>query len=659
MLNRPGRISPAILVPLVMVSSAALTGCGEERLSDDAYGFIDLAPFFYDGASPSNPTSALPRDIRPHMGWMNDARAEYYDFGLVGTVRKRTSTSTPDYAVVHPMYFFFDSQRRPLFSRPIYEKRTGLWHMRGGKKVLDPNPADAKDRQGNYVDRNQVYSIRTRRELVDPLRKISDYQRPIIDRLHNNSDYSGLWEIWEVTAPDGYEPDAIKSWETLEKGVSAGEFGLRRTQKVINCPVLDDRMYVQPTAMWYGIPRPRIEIWYRTKQGSCFLANGWETLGDANGVPYRANSDSSRVDTFDVIRFSIGEGTGKRTTVIAPVGKLWQPRVRVEGQDPSRSAVDIRYVGDFLSDATPRRTHGDPPGYRPIRWMWDIVVPQDPPYEPGTFKRADVIDPAQLTARSGPFTRNFPLIGVAVSCNSDKECEGLAAAPGIPLECNKSPSIEIAVGEPQPGKTVESLMRDREGGPRCDVPAVRFGEFCSPGIGRCALDVKGLPDEKPQFMGRPLAGVLPGYSCHPNPTGYCYFRCDGDQSNASSSMRAMEVDITYEGPDGRKRTDKARLSFDSRCGNIPGYACLTPSGTPAPPTKMRVCMRTCSSSNPEKFNQILCQLDVNVGVNEKVTEDDNIQRGMTCSNRGLSGSTGCQWDPAYEPRDPKLNFVPQ
>jgi len=43
-------------------------------------------------------------------------------------------------------------------------------------------------------------------------------------------------------------------------------------------------------------------------------------------------------------------------------------------------------------------------------------------------------------------------------------------------------------------------------------------------------------------------------------------------------------------------------------------------------------------------------------INEKVNGD--FQKGMTCSTRGINGAAGCQWDPAFEPRDPGLNFIP-
>src|SRR6185436_9139287 len=164
--------------------------------------------------------------------------------------------------------------------------------MRGGQAVLNPNPA-------NNAPKNVPYSVRTRNVL-------GDFQRPIVDRLQHNTDYSGLWEIWEVTAPDGYEADSIKSYATLNKGIEGGTFSVRRTKKVINCPVLDDRQYVVPSPLYYGVPHPRIEIWYRTKQGSCFLADGWQTLGDASNNLYKAGSDSKRLQVFDVISYTIG-----------------------------------------------------------------------------------------------------------------------------------------------------------------------------------------------------------------------------------------------------------------------------------------------------------------------------------------------------------------
>ena len=129
-------------------------------------------------------------------------------------------------------------------------------------------------------------------------------------------------------APGGYDVDSIKSYATLKKGLDDGSFVARRTKKVINCPVLDDRQYVTPSPLFYGIPRPRIELWYRTKQGSCFLSDGWLALADgpteqANFI--KANQDGRRLQMFDTISYTIGSGEGARTTIVAPVSKMYIP----------------------------------------------------------------------------------------------------------------------------------------------------------------------------------------------------------------------------------------------------------------------------------------------------------------------------------------------
>jgi hypothetical protein len=677
MSNRPRRMSPvALALPLTMIVSAvAVSGCGNDKLSDDAYGFIDLAPYYYDGSSAANPSAGLPREIAPTRGWLNMTRAEFYDFGLIGVTKKRTDTKLPDYASVPPMYFFFDSGGAPLFSKPVFENRTGLWHMRGGKAVLNPNPM-------NNAPKNVPYSVRTRSVL-------GDFQRPIVDRLQHNTDYSGLWEIWEVTAPDGYEPDAIKNFATLQKALDGGTFQARRTKKVINCPVLDDRQYVVPTPLFYGVPHPRIEIWYRTKQGSCFLADGMLTLADANGNLIKANHDSARLQTFDVISYTIG-GTGEsgRTLVTAPVGKMFTPDAKVATLD-SRGTVDVRYTGDNVFDGVlPRLTNADPPGYRPIRWLWDLNVPQDPPYIPASYRSTAQMDPIQMVNRltaNSPFTKNAPLIGLnqgcdlatgALTADQTRTCADLPHAPNVSLGC-----ISISVGN-----AVTGALIPEPGGNRCDIPLARFGEFCAPAIAGCTnFDPKRNPmppapapaipltpdEEAAKALNTTNSGsILGGYTCQPNTSqgGYCFLRCDVDGSAGSKTTNT--VDITYKGPDGQSKKDKADLPYDARCGNIPGYKCLNPAGTI--PNQMRVCLRQCDTGKPDTFNDEFCKYAPDlfttdpatmmptktpVTINERVT-GQNFQKGMTCSTRGLNGSAACQWDPAYEPRDPKLNFVP-
>jgi hypothetical protein len=654
MLNRPRRSLPAVLAfPMTMiVSSVLVSGCGADKLSDDAYGFIDLAPWYYDGSSAATPSAGLPKEIGTTRGWVNGARAEYYDFGLVGVTKKRSDGKLPDYASIPAMYFFFNGAGTPLFSKPIYEERTGLWHMRGGVAALNPNPAGGKPK-------NVPYSVRIRNVM-------GDFQRPIIDRLQHNTDYSGLWEIWEVTAPDDYQPDAIKNYATLKKGIDNGTFGVHRTQKVINCPVLDDRQYVVPTAMYYGVPHPRIELWYRTKQGSCFLADGWFALGDASGKLHNAGNDSRRLQMFDVISYTIGSGAGARTTLTAPVSKMFIPTAKVATLD-SRGTSDVRYTSDNVTEALPRMNPGDPPGYRPIRWLWDLNVPQDPPYVAATYRSTAQMDPAQMANRltaNTPFTKNFPLIGTYASCTNNDDCMNVGHAPGINLEC-----YGLAVSN---GATAFIM---EPGGKHCDVPLVRFGEFCGPAKSLCGgfnpknADPNAMPpppvpptaDESAVWaLNQMQKGTIQGgYTCQPNAStgGYCFLSCDTTAPGGVKPMAGWpKVSLKYQGPDGQMKTDTADVETDPRCGNIPGYKCLNPSGSGVPNTA-RVCLRGCDSGRPDTFNDVFCRQATAVMINEKVNGD--FQKGMTCSTRGLSGAAGCQWDPAYEPRDPKSNFIPQ
>jgi hypothetical protein len=663
MLNRPRRTLPAVLAPLTMIVSCLLVaGCGNDKLSDDAYGFIDLAPWYYDGSSAANPSAGLPREIPPTRGWVNGVRAEYYDFGLVGVTKKRSDGKLPDYASIPPMYFFFDSGGNPLFSKPVYEIRTGLWHMRGGKGALDPNPCTKaqqcyQDENGNYADapKNVPYAVRVRNVM-------GDFQRPVVDRLQHNADYSGLWEIWAVTVQDDYEPDAIKNYATLKKGIDQGKLSVERTKAVINCPVLDDRTYVTPTPLWYGVPHPRIELWYRTKMGSCFLADGWQALGDDSGRLYKADS-KSRLNVMDVVTYTVGSGEGARTAITAPVSKMFIPTASVATLD-SRGTVDVRYTNDNVTEVLPRTSQADPPGYRPIRWLWDLKVPQDPPYVPSTYRSTSDMDPSQMVNRLGsnvPFTKNFPLIGVNISCDpktgllaDGTGCGDLQKhAPGVPLVCYGTSYAN----------TAGTFVSD-PGGARCDVPLVRFAEFCAPGIAACgsfnpkATDRDLTPDES---AAKTLnSNVIGGYTCHPNGPqgGYCFYRCDADGS--AGSKDAMKVEIRYKGPDDQIKVDKGpdgtgiELGYDQRCGNIPGYKCLNPTGVTA--TQGRVCLRGCDSGKPDAFNDEFCKIKTNVMINEKVNGD--FQKGMTCSTRGINGAAGCQWDPAFEPRDPGLNFIP-
>src|SRR5215510_6712148 len=97
-----------------------LVGCSDDDINEDSTGTVDLVP----PSSAANPTLVLPRIIAPSRGWVGGTRIEFYNFGAVTMARQRSGTGSllnaPDVTPVPPIYFFYDSQGQPLFSKPVY-----------------------------------------------------------------------------------------------------------------------------------------------------------------------------------------------------------------------------------------------------------------------------------------------------------------------------------------------------------------------------------------------------------------------------------------------------------------------------------------------------------------------------------------------------------
>ena len=119
--------------------------------SDDAYGAIDLDALLRRRRHRREPACGRSRRDQAQRGWYEGNRAEFYDFGLVNHRRKRNAAGAtirePDIAYVNPMYFFFDAAGKPMFSKPLFDRRTGTWSMKGGQNMLDPNPVDSPERR--------------------------------------------------------------------------------------------------------------------------------------------------------------------------------------------------------------------------------------------------------------------------------------------------------------------------------------------------------------------------------------------------------------------------------------------------------------------------------------------------------------------------------
>ena len=525
---RPFAAGTAVPTAALLALSVLGAGCGGDWPTDDTAGFIDLVPFFRAPAGAPDPTVNLPRNLSPTRGWVAGNRVEAIDFGNVTVPRKfdakGSALKIPDTAKVFPMYFFYDAAGHAMFSKPSYDTRTGVWYMRGGQapgaaSPIDPPAADPA-RAAYYSNINLV---RPRAVLFDADRNSSDFQSPIIDTLLDDPNYSGLWEIVEVTVKSGgYQPDSIKSLSTINAAVAAGRLSLNRTGKVINCPIVDERTFVTSSSMSNTIPHPRIDFWYRRMYGGCYLANGWETIGETvdetqsptnpdNLRLFQAGVDiDKRVDTFDVLRTTLGSGTSQAQSVTVPPARLFVPTLAIPLNNQSGDISRTRYTNDDLTLALPRHKVDDPGGYSPIVWVYDLNVRQDPPFVPGTYRDYAMVDPASTVARDGDttvVTRNYALTGIATKCVSDSDCH-------LGLQCNPMPDVNIATADPPPGQNLADVVIAREGGPRCDVPVSTFGGYCSPGVARCDVQAAAGGDSEKALTALGVAVAGPTFTVH-------------------------------------------------------------------------------------------------------------------------------------------------
>lgn len=704
MFRRPASLH----LPFVMVAFLPLfaTACGDE-LADGDFGGVDLKPFFGDtSAKVKDPPSKL--STAGHNGFLDGEQVTYMDFGWSASVKdtpdeeRRTllnlgpTDKIPKVAPVNPMYFFFDSKGNPMFSPPVRETKTGNFLMTGGKAVRDPNPAEGP------IKKDLAYPVRSRDFLKDPLRGVSDYQRPIIDVIFDRDKeealqrYSGLWEFVKVIAPEGYEPDEIKSWRTLEKGVTDGSFkvvnsrlddGAAQTELLaINCPLVDFRTLVRPNVSAYRtdeprIPQPRVELWYRRKRVDCFLVNGWETLGRTTASPadgndkytlYKSSEDKLRVGVLDTDIAVFGTGTGEKRQMVSPLGQLYIPRLSARDE--------AFYVGDsyLTTGALPRRTKDDPPGYRPVRWWWNIDVSDfGKVFIPDSFKEAGMwdvrrIDNAKLSPRES-ITLNFPLTSQRLTCSG--AVEGKDPCTSLGLVC----------GGLQDGRF------------DCETPKVRYGEMCAPTIGKCrdvihktTATQKGDEIEEWFVNGAKLTGAAqeafnervpepwrtaretlriagraiveraasdsPIYSCLAQPTteiGHCYWSCDGGKSNRlQNTFEEKSVQV------GNKAVT-VKLPLDSRCGGtfMPGFRCLPVIDEPND-TGGQWCLRDCGSADSIELANATCAIATPAYFSDAQAGID-IAQHTTCSSFDIPDPTdstkvlrtfkACERNPAFAP----------
>jgi hypothetical protein len=612
-----GRTGPIFFL---VAACAVTTGCKQDFV-DQAFGVLDLSST-YDGGTAVDPSAGVPDQINPQLGYVDTSEAEYYDFGAI-PVQRNPFTGVPEVATVRPIYFFYNLAGQPLFSAPVRELRDGTDWIKGGHGVLNPNPKDwcagvPDDQQATNpckkkvdAEKKKPYALRFREPLYDKLRKVNNYQRPIVDSTpaDTTSDgalYTGLWEVIEVIVADGYDPDSIKHKSTLDSAVAAGKAAIRHTNKVINCPMIDERTIVARGVADRATPHPRIELWYRRQLTYCYLANGWETLGNDQGL-ILANNDAARLDTFDVAHLTIGEGPVKETRLVVPVSRVYRPAIRTDDQSGGLP-VTTRVADNALSQGLPRHSPADPPGYSPIRWMWDFIV--DGTYVPGGVDSVPKVDPSDSNATTG--VRNMPLRGVKIRCSYPMQMM-------FPRNTGRGYQCGRLGPDPKDPTNMNAHGLDPTGDPTCnadglecnpdtcfcDAPFVGYGQKCGPGIAQCNTAKSDFSEH--------------GYTCLFPSGGYCYIQCEPSDTNTH-----MADDV------GKMSTE----FLDSRCKSIPGYRCI---GLPwAPPHG--ICLKFCDT-NVTMGNQ--CEAKAQMDMMEK-----DINAGQVCQDLGIEV---CSWPDGFEP----------
>jgi hypothetical protein len=655
-----------------VVVGALLIGCGdlevgggEKEADGGTNGPADLDGGGADGDSFGGPIEDLGgrKVIKPAAGYLQGQNAVVYELGSSSFVKgnkpnpsEALAGRTAGAAPVHPMYFFFNDAGDPLFAKPEKNPATGQFFMKGGKDLRTSNAfklIDAKN-EGREPDL-----------LMDGARGSADYQRPLVDVLPNGVDargelYSGIWEVVKVKVPRTFQADSVHdAAELLTVAAKPGSgIQLERSGFAINCPIVDARAYVVPSVSAYSaddlrIPQPQVELWYRKKRVDCFLANGWETLGTtiqgktADEDVYRlhrTNENDERIQTFDI---DVVPGTAGQTgSLVAPVGLMFVPHAVLYDVD--------KYFSDFriLAGPAPRRHKSDPPGYRPVRWLWNLEISATNGGDlvsAMSLKEAKLLDPRYIAANR--FAPRKEILAVNVGLVS-KEVSCLNAT----LAMDPCARLGLAC----------SSLQD---GPRnfCEEKKVRYNALCGPSIAKCSefihlvTDTAGQrqPDtvedwffngarpsddakraafeskvprdvidyrEALRLRGRRIVerGSSSLYECASDDTGVgrCLLSCDNEMLNENAG-KSIETAVDVQ---GEKRT--VTLPLDSRCGGklMPGFSC----SMPGPNEWSGVCRRECPTGQDPVAT---CKVPAKMWLWDDQTEFD-LAQGTSCGSSG-------------------------
>ncbi len=259
--------------------AAYVVGCSDDGAEES--GSPTSAP-----VSTTKPTTAAATELKLVTGWFRDDEVKYYDFGANTKLSGGAVATAPIYVFITGMGadgkpVFVEGQHNVINVVPGDSGYSDLWQvmmvtvaesyeadsitskddidasgfqvtttdmfvncpvvakgttLEGGEKLVQ---GWNKGEQAFYPDfgPNSTSAIPLWVFITglnsDGTPKFVDGQHNIIDSVPDDSGYSAFWRINMVTAPEGYEPDSVRS----AADVASSGFDIRETDMVVNCPV--------------------------------------------------------------------------------------------------------------------------------------------------------------------------------------------------------------------------------------------------------------------------------------------------------------------------------------------------------------------------------------------------------------------------------------
>jgi|GEM_PF-5904605 hypothetical protein len=106
-------------------------------------------------------------------------------------------------------------------------------------------------------------------------------QRPIIDRLPFQAEYSDFFEIVWVKPSGDYKTNDIKSRATLLRA----DFELEYSGAVLNCPLIGAEASLQQSSATVMARYRKLRLWYRNQSAFCITMEGSDALYSTDGLP--------------------------------------------------------------------------------------------------------------------------------------------------------------------------------------------------------------------------------------------------------------------------------------------------------------------------------------------------------------------------------------